>query len=115
MRLFSARFGVYFFSPEFSPEFLGVFQPTPPDFGTENFIHYTWISQTEPSLFFGLAELVPADKCYLLLFGKALPEEVPLHAFDGCKYELWGCQSGKDIDREGLEDRFEQNEPAGEI
>jgi hypothetical protein len=58
-------------------------------------------------LLFGLTEFIPANKCYLLLFGEALPKEVPLQAFDGCENDLWGCQRRKDVDREGLKDDFE--------
>jgi len=81
-----------------------VFQPPPPDFGTEYFIHYAGVSQTETSLLFWLAELVPSDKRYFLLPVEALPEEIPLHAFDGNENEFWGCQSREDIDQKGLED-----------
>jgi hypothetical protein len=38
-----------------------------------------------------------------------------LYAFDGCENGFRGCQGGESIDREGLEDGFEQDEPAGEV
>ena len=104
-----------FFPPEFGPEVLRFLKPPPPDFGAEYFIHYAGISQAETSLIFWLAYLVPAYKCYFLLFGEALPEEVPLYAFDGGENELWGRQHRKNVDREGLKDDFEQNETAGQI